>query len=187
MGLTQEASKIQNAWLKAIEDGVHTYDIYREGVSKKKVGTKAFAQSVIDRLGESPTTLIPRSYHKMNPKKWNFKTLKDKKEFIGIDIFIHHLVQGSIEEFAQKIQVIETENLKLIELSSRGLTFWPKEKPLADVSDHWRCRFLSKKASSHLKREALDLMSKFEELKIDFIKTEGLYSFDGSPGFSGKS
>ena len=32
------ATKIENAWLKTIEDGIHTSDIYSEKYSKKKVG-----------------------------------------------------------------------------------------------------------------------------------------------------
>jgi isocitrate dehydrogenase len=28
--------KVQNAWLKTLEDGIHTYDIFKEGVSKRK-------------------------------------------------------------------------------------------------------------------------------------------------------
>ena len=51
IGQTKVAEKVQNAWLKTIEDGTHTYDIYKEGVSKQQVGTKEFAQAVIANLG----------------------------------------------------------------------------------------------------------------------------------------
>jgi isocitrate dehydrogenase len=35
------AEKVQNAWQKTLEDGIHTYDILKkESVVKKKVGTK---------------------------------------------------------------------------------------------------------------------------------------------------
>jgi isocitrate dehydrogenase len=33
---TDAASRVHNAWLRTIEDGVHTYDIYDESVSKQK-------------------------------------------------------------------------------------------------------------------------------------------------------
>ena len=32
------AERVHNAWLRTIEDGVHTYDIFTEGVSTQKVG-----------------------------------------------------------------------------------------------------------------------------------------------------
>src|SRR5215470_15042134 len=58
------ATLVHNAWLRTIEDGIHTYDIYVEGVSKQKVGTKEFAEAVIARLGQQPNTLKPVAYKK---------------------------------------------------------------------------------------------------------------------------
>jgi isocitrate dehydrogenase len=46
IGQPDVAEKVHNAWLKTIEDGIHTYDIFQEGVSKQKVGTKEFANAV---------------------------------------------------------------------------------------------------------------------------------------------
>ncbi|TPW09024.1 MAG: isocitrate dehydrogenase, partial [bacterium] len=57
IGQTDVAEKVHNAWLKTIEDGVHTYDVFDERVSKEKVGTKEFAQAVVARLGQKPSTL----------------------------------------------------------------------------------------------------------------------------------
>ena len=51
IGQADVAERVHNAWLRTIEDGVHTYDIYKEGTSRKKVGTKEFADAVIARLG----------------------------------------------------------------------------------------------------------------------------------------
>src|SRR5450432_2327402 len=53
------ASRIHNAFLKTMEDGIHTYDIFKEGTSKEKVGTKEFARAVAARLGQKPNTLKP--------------------------------------------------------------------------------------------------------------------------------
>src|SRR5499425_2462392 len=51
------AQSVHNAWLATIEDGVHTYDIHKDGVSKQKVGTKEFAEAVVARLGKLPQKL----------------------------------------------------------------------------------------------------------------------------------
>ena len=56
------AERVHNAWLRTIEDGIHTYDIFTEGVSTQKVGTKEFAGAVIARLGQKPNRLKPVSY-----------------------------------------------------------------------------------------------------------------------------
>ncbi|HWA05700.1 MAG TPA: NADP-dependent isocitrate dehydrogenase, partial [Ignavibacteria bacterium] len=83
---SEVATKVHNAWLKTLEDGVNTYDIFREGVSKEKVGTKEFAQAVIARLGQKPTTLKPVEYHdfevKMQPHYDYMNIKKAKKELV---------------------------------------------------------------------------------------------------------
>src|ERR671938_1995677 len=56
------ATHVHNAWLRTIEEGIHTYDIFVEGVSKQKVGTKEFAQAVIARLVKQPQTLKAVKY-----------------------------------------------------------------------------------------------------------------------------
>ena len=62
IGQTDVAEKVQNAWLKTLEDGTHTFDVYKEGSSKRKVSTDEFAKAVIANLGSKPTLLTPVSY-----------------------------------------------------------------------------------------------------------------------------
>src|SRR4029434_10129528 len=64
VGLTDHAERVHNAWLRTIEDGIHTYDIFDETVSKQKVGTKEFADAVIARLRQAPQILKAVSYQK---------------------------------------------------------------------------------------------------------------------------
>ncbi|MHB1119024.1 MAG: NADP-dependent isocitrate dehydrogenase, partial [Bellilinea sp.] len=59
LGLTEHAQSIHNAWLRTLEDGYHTRDIYREDVSTQKVGTMGFADAIIARLGQMPQKLDP--------------------------------------------------------------------------------------------------------------------------------
>lgn len=44
---------IHNAWLRTLEDGVHTADLQGQH-TEKVVGTQAFADAVIQRLGQNP-------------------------------------------------------------------------------------------------------------------------------------
>src|SRR5205085_10011861 len=62
IGQQDVAERVHNAWLRTLEDGVHTYDIYKDGVSKQKVGTKEFAEAVVARLGQKPEILKPVHY-----------------------------------------------------------------------------------------------------------------------------
>src|SRR5688572_1208499 len=56
------AERVHNAWLRTLEDGVHTYDVYTEGISREKVGTREFAEAVAARVGQKPQKLSPVSY-----------------------------------------------------------------------------------------------------------------------------
>ncbi len=47
IGQNDVASRIHNGWLRTLEEGIHTYDIFLEGTSKQKVGTKEFTRAVI--------------------------------------------------------------------------------------------------------------------------------------------
>src|SRR5512146_1962751 len=67
IGQTDIAEKVHNAWLRTIEDGIHTYDIFTEGVSAEKAGTKEFACAVVARLGQKPNRLKPVTYAKTEP------------------------------------------------------------------------------------------------------------------------
>ena len=53
---------VQNAWLKTLEEGIHTYDIFKEGSSKQKVGTREFGQAIVNNLGQLPQHLPSVSY-----------------------------------------------------------------------------------------------------------------------------
>src|ERR1700758_1538083 len=49
IGQADVAERVHNAWLTTLEEGVHTYDVYEEDVSKRKVGTREFAAAVVER------------------------------------------------------------------------------------------------------------------------------------------
>src|SRR4029434_2207472 len=57
LGLTALPQRRLKAWTRTLEDGIHTSDVYKEGVSREKVGTKEFADAVVARVGQLPQTL----------------------------------------------------------------------------------------------------------------------------------
>src|SRR5215469_15418782 len=89
----EAAERVHNAWLRTIEDGVHTYDIFADGVSNQKVGTKEFANAVIARLGKKPDTLKPVTYAaKPEGQVVAAHTASAGSvatELKGIDVFVH--------------------------------------------------------------------------------------------------
>lgn len=185
IGQTEVAEKIQNAWLKTIEDGIHTNDIFKEGVSKQKVGTKEFAKAVISNLGQKPSVLKPVSYAKnaaLNLPKYTRKPAA-KKELVGVDVFVHWSGTDP-HELAAVIKKIEKPALKLTMITNRGIKVYPDGFKETFCTDHWRCRFKPAEDAVITKTDIVDLLSGAVSQNIDTIKTENLYSFDGKPGFS---
>lgn len=186
IGQYEVAERAHNAWLRTIEEGVHTKDIYLEGKSKKKVGTQEFAQEVIKRLGKKPETLKPVTYiHKEQPKhhieKKSGHTIK--RELVGIDVFVYHT--GDPKELGDQMVKCSGDKLELQGISCRGMSVWPTKHEETLCADHFMCRFHIKKGGSAIKpTEGINLLKRIEETGIEFIKTEHLYHFDGKPMFS---
>ncbi len=178
------AEKIHNAWLRTLEDGVHTYDVYAEGVSQQKVGTKEFADAVVARLGQQPQKLKPVTYGGA-PKQQSgtaSKVVVEKKELVGVDVFLDW-TKGSAEELGAQVKTLGTGSLELTMISNRGIKVYPNGFPETFCSDHWRCRFLSENATvSH--EEIIALLQNFAKAGLDFIKTEHLCNFSGAAGYS---
>jgi isocitrate dehydrogenase len=187
IGQPEIAESIQNAWLRTIEDGVHTYDIYKEGISKQKVGTKEFAEAVVARLGQKPQHLKPATYSKA-PKQTVQHNLKQhaptRKELIGVDVFLDWKDRNPIA-FGKRLEAFNGNGLKLGLVSNRGTKVYPDGFEETFCTDHWRARFNSEKDDANVSHAQIaDLLKRMGEASLDFIKTENLYTFDGERGFS---
>jgi isocitrate dehydrogenase len=185
LGQTGVAEKVQNAWLRTLEEGIHTYDIYKEGTSKQKVGTEEFATAVINNLGKKPSILKPVSYS--NNAALVLPKYKRKpaaiKELVGADIFVHWSGTNP-NELAEKVKKIESNGVKLSMITNRGIKVWPDGFKETFCTDHWRCRFKPEAGAKINKQTIIELLKNTINENIDTIKTENLYSFDGKAAFS---
>jgi isocitrate dehydrogenase len=181
------AERVHNAWLRTIEDGVHTYDIYKEGVSREKVGTREFAQAVVARLGQQPEKLKAVHYQPGGSEAVNAQTSKrepEKKETIGVDVFLDWN-KGTADELGAAIKPLEGD-LRLTMISNRGVKVWPEGSPEAFLTDHWRCRFTAQRdgeAITHAQITAV--LKRITDAGYDFIQTQNLCNFDGHAGYQG--
>ena len=182
------AERVHNAWLRTIEEGIHTYDIYVEGVSKQKVGTKEFAQAVIARLGQRPETLKAVSYATV--EKSSAATRKplihtsEKKELVGVDVYLEW-DKGTPDELGAALKQLGNHNLELKAVTNRGARVWPNGLPETFTTDHWRGRFQAPTAGAGVTHaQVIELLQRVTEAGFDFIKTENLYTFDGKAEYS---
>ncbi|MEX2513003.1 MAG: NADP-dependent isocitrate dehydrogenase [Cyclobacteriaceae bacterium] len=192
IGQPKVAEKISNAWMKTLEDGIHTGDIFQESISKKKVGTQEFAAAVIERLGQEPVSMKSAVFSKgqiNDPDEKNALKLKDwapsKKELIGLDVFIDWKEgDRNPNHLGDRIRKVNADGLKMQLITNRGVKVYPEGMKETFCSDHWRIRFFNADESIIGHSQIIDVLNQIKELGFDFIKTENLYTFNGERGFS---
>lgn len=185
IGQGDVAARIHNAWLKTLEDGVHTYDIYKEGNSKERLGTQEFASAVIERLDKIPQTLPPARYSGTGDA-FKIKVTErpaSLKELVGVDVFLDRKDRDP-NALAELIKDVTSAGLKLTLITNRGTKVWPDGFPETFCTDHWRCRFKNEQGNAQSFQSVVDLLQKLHHRKLNIIKTENLYYFDGKPGFT---
>ena len=194
IGQQDVAERAHNAWLRTIEDGVHTYDIFKEGTSKEKVGTREFAEAVVARLGQKPETLKAVEYKQAVAAASEAKPIfssptPQKKELVGVDVFLDWWkgeFYGVANELGALVEAVSGDGLKLQSIANRGVKVYPNGMSDTFTVDHWRCRFVSESGEGNTadKNQLISLLQRLNEAGLDVIKTENLYNFDGAKGYS---
>ncbi|NEV93127.1 NADP-dependent isocitrate dehydrogenase [Psychroflexus sp. YR1-1] len=190
IGQADVGDKIKNAWLKTLEEGYHTADIFREAVSVEKLGTKAFADRVIANLGKKPSHFNPSELSKGSGiiSVPDYIRKEEKKDLVGVDVFIDWKGNDP-EHIGKDLSGVQAYKVKLKMITNRGVKVFPNGLKETYCTDHWRCRFVGadQDQPAYAKIEfdhVLALLSKLSEAGFDVIKTENLYNFDNQRGFS---
>jgi len=178
------AAKVHNAWLRTIEDGIHTYDIFTEGVSTAKVGTKEFAAAVIERIGQKPNILKPVTYaHRPAAAKAAAQAERAAvaMELKGIDVFVYWPSRDP-NKLAEKIGALAGDGISLQMIDNRGVKVWPAGRAETFCTDSFRCRFVAEGAVDMPK--LLAVAGRIADAGIDIAVTETLRNFDGKAGYT---
>ncbi len=186
IGQPDVATRVHNAWLRTIEDGIHTYDIFDESVSRQKVGTKEFARAIVDRVGKTPEKLKAVHYEPQadSGPPWKYTRAEPAaKGLVGIDVFIAWR-DGTMNDLAAKIAHLGEPDMRLEMISNRGQKVWPGGLDETFTVDCCRCRYTPKEGGQISHRRIIALLDQVEKAGLDFVKTEHLYTFNGVPGFS---
>lgn len=188
IGQPDVAEDIQNAWRRTIEQGIHTADIYQEGVSKQKVGTQDFAQAVIENLYKKPETLPVVTYNRVTePMNITPKPYTAPDKFLsGVDVYLNWAdADMNPEALAQRILTIQNPDMVFQGLLNRGLLVWPGERPHTVMSNLWRARFIFKKNDPLPDGATVTaLLKQIHEAGLEFVETVNLYTYGGEAGFT---
>jgi isocitrate dehydrogenase len=185
VGQGEVAQRVHNAWLRTIEDGIHTYDIFKAGTSREKVGTKEFGEAVVERLGKRPEHLRPAEYDTQAKMNLAIRPGGEPaaKRRAGVDIFIDRR-EGDPESIASLMKDLKVVGARLTTISNRGTKVWPNGNPDTYWSDHWCCRFEPSDGEAFTAGHVVKLLEAANTAGFDVIKTEGLYTFNGERGYS---
>ena len=197
IGQPAVAQAIHNAWLCAIEDGIHSAELHHAQSQRIAVGTQAFAQAVIDRLGQQPKHFTPVYYSgspasngsettvsaNSSPSELLFKSPKADKKMVGVDVFVH-ASDASADFLAGQLSALTTSAFELQMITNRGVKVWPAGFAETFCTDHWRCRFAAPGTSTITHADIIHLLEALTARVIDVIKTENLCTFDGERGYA---
>jgi isocitrate dehydrogenase len=191
LGQMEVAARVHNAWLRTLEDGIHTYDVFRPDVSRRKVGTREFAAAVVQRLGQQPLHLEPARAGRAPMPAIHAAVLPPRprplKVLVGVDVFIEAR-SVTPADLARQLQALRSGPLELEMISNRGMRVWPDGLPETKCVDVFRCRFRVPDDAAGLGGITHDpitrLLHSVAAEGLDWVKTELLYTFDGQPGFT---
>ena len=198
LGQHEVAARIHNAWLCALEDGLHTADIYRAGTSQTKVSTTEFADAVIARLGREPqqlTAMPALPVAALPPSVIEtplYGKVPVKQQLVGVDVFLRWDGKRAAT-LGQELEALTGHRLQLKLITNRGVKVYPDGHPETFCTDHWRCRFVAADARIHGAQlaftrvsftDVLTLLHRLADCQLYVIKTEHLYLMDGARAFS---
>jgi isocitrate dehydrogenase len=194
IGQADVANRLRNAWLRTLEDGVATADIYRDAGRQRRVTTAQFADAVIARLGQEPRHLpkavaqaacagVTASGHVAASTPT--PATRPEKILDGTDLFLHWDEPGrAAAALAKQVQAALPATLHLKMITNRGVMVWPEGHAETFCADHWRCRIVAAGGHPVAPRDVPAAMLALGARGLDVVKTENLYRFNGQPGYS---
>ncbi len=190
----REAAIIENALLATLESGVRTGDFGDK--SRAPVGTKAFAQAIIDNLGSQPRTVpvvdvpdVTAPSLERPPRPAGQTVIRTFRnivtQVVGCDIYLDSPL--STVAVADEMQRISQDTpFKLTLISNRGTQVWPSGSVYTECVDYYRVRFeLKDPAMTGVigQSRAVALLDRVAE-KFTVCSYELLRTFDGVKGYS---
>ncbi|HVG15586.1 MAG TPA: NADP-dependent isocitrate dehydrogenase [Chitinophagaceae bacterium] len=170
LGLTENASIIENALLYTLEQGIHTGDFGDK--NSPTVNTTQFAQAVIDNFGQKPQQgakeVITNAPGTPAPFKLEHNAMMVSKELFtetiaGVDMFLESSEQPEI--IAQKCEHHGGNKFKLVNISNRGTQVWPTGSRYTNLINLYNVRFES---ITNQPLTQLDIIGLYVTLCADF-------------------
>ena len=182
------ASKIHNAWLKMLEEGIHTEDYYNDKYSKRKVSTSKFTEDMMFRIGKKPENIDAVNFSIISIDKINEKMLnaniEKEKILVGVDIFINWQ-EDNIDDLFSKLNIVTENNMLKVQFIASGAFSLYPEMQIDKVSQSiLKIRFIPEGEKITTQSEIIKLLTLLNTEKLDFVSSNNLYLYKDSLGFS---
>lgn len=193
IGQPDVANLISNAWLKTLEDGIHTGDIYNPTHSTKKVKTEEFGLAIISRLGSQPKHFPIVNYQHIDSVEiqdlTNDVIVPMSQKLVGVDISVANFTEvENLANLFTKLLITINSPLKLIAIASKGLAIWPGQISHDPEIAYCTCRLQLNDDRAELTdisyQDVIDFIQQLQNSKLDVTKVENLYTFNGELGFT---
>jgi isocitrate dehydrogenase len=182
LGMMENASKIENALLYTLEQGLHTGDFGDRNTPSQN--TTQFADAIIGNFGNAPKKGKAKELADVAtgfkaptmPKhqKMMASPGKPKENIVGVDIFVESELLAS--EIAESLKPKLRQGFKLVNISNRGTQVWPTGSNFTECVDQYCLRFEVTKKDTEL--EAVDmfafvtvLASRINITSVEILKT----------------
>jgi isocitrate dehydrogenase len=179
-GLDDAAGRVERAIEAALAAGIHTRDV----PGGEPVSTTAFADAVIERLGETAgvASARPSGGRLVIPAISDSPRKAATRAVVGMDVFVEW--DRTPEELGTSLEAVTAGTvLRLKMISNRGTVVYPARGAMPTLVDHFRCRFL---AADGIEPTEAELMSLLWAVGAShrWMHVERLQQFDGERGYT---
>ena len=183
LGEFDAASRIENAMMVTLEQGVLTRDINK---TDGAASTSTYTDALIKNLGRKSDKWRVRDYKPLLmpnlPLAPDYVKAKNRR-VIGVDIFIESgLSPQKLGESLQRLASGSVFSLKLI--SNRGTKVFPSTGTITDCIDQYRCRFMFRLDDGEATEKQITDLVTHVGSEHRWVTIEKLQEFDGIPTFT---
>ena len=182
----ERAERIANAWLCTLESGLHTADIFRDGLSRDGSARRPSPTAVIERLGSGPRLLAAVRF-RPGASPWRPRqTPASEKALVGVDVFLDwNEADRDPNRLGRLVEAAAPPSWRLKMMTNRGVKVYPDGIPETYCTDHWRARCVPRDAGAAVSfDQVLPLLAAMHGHGLHVIKTEHLYTIDGRAAYS---
>lgn len=106
-----------------------------------------------------------------------------QRVLVGVDLFFRYPTGSSPAALAEQLNRLGVNGAKLEMINNRGTKVWPDGFSETFCTDHWVARFRAD-GTTFSPTHIVGLLQKSIEARLEVIKMENLYTFDGAEAFA---